>query len=277
MATLAYPVDAESPLAKPVSPLSAPPSTTLIFVIPAYNEEENLPRLFADLEHRPSLFTDASRVILVDDGSEDATADLVRAYDGTLPLELVSLGSNQGPGAAFRAGFDQALAHCPDDAMIVTLEADTTSDLDVLPDMVSRAADGAGLVLASVHGGGRMINVSRWRRLLSAGASLVMRAALGLEAHTVSSFFRVYRVSVLREAVGRYGNDLIQEPGFACKAELLAKIARLGVRVEEVPVNLDATKRLGASRMKVMPTLSGYWRLMWRGRARNGEKGWKPV
>ena len=270
MASLAYPVDAgavEATLQEQIPALTIPPPTALIFVIPAYNEAENLPRLFAELEERPSLFSDGSRIILVDDGSEDATPDLVRSYDGPLPIELVSLDSNQGPGAAFRAGFDRALAHCPDDALVVTLEADTTSDLDALPTMLARAAGGAELVLASVHGGGRMLNVSPWRRLLSAGASVVVRIALGLDAHTVSSFFRVYKVSILRTAVERYGDELIEETGFACKAELLAKIAGLGARIEEVPVDLDGTKRVGTSRMKVMPTLNGYWRLMRRGRA----------
>jgi dolichol-phosphate mannosyltransferase len=273
MATLAYPVDAQTTEAIPrtqISPLAVQPPSARVFVIPAYNEAENLPRLFAELEERPSLFTDGSRIILVDDGSEDATADLVRSYEGPLPIELLSLDSNQGPGAAFRAGFDRALTHCSDDALLVTLEADTTSDLDALPMMFARAADGAELVLASVHGGGRMLNVSAWRRLLSAGAGVVVRLALGLEARTVSSFFRVYRVSILRSAVERYGDDLIEEPGFACKAELLAKIAGLGARIDEVPVDLDGTKRVGESRMKVMPTLIGYWRLMRRGRTAKG-------
>jgi dolichol-phosphate mannosyltransferase len=273
MATVAYPVEAEgaeATLQGRFSPLAIPPPVSCFFVIPAYNEAENLPRLFAELEERLWLFTEGSHIILVDDGSEDATADLVRSYDGPLPIELLSFDHNQGPGAAFRAGFERALARSSDDAFVVTLEADTTSDLDALPDMLIRAAGGAELVLASVHGGGRMLNISPWRRLLSAGASVVVRHALGLEAHTVSSFFRVYRVSILRAAVARYGDDLIEEPGFACKAELLAKIAGLGARIEEVPVDLDGTKRVGESRMKVMPTLNGYWRLMRRGRVGRG-------
>jgi dolichol-phosphate mannosyltransferase len=272
MASVALPLEDDAVVSVVREDLdSAPfvPSAPVIFVVPAYNEAANLPRLFADLECRPNLFSDGSHLIVVDDGSEDATAELVRSYSGVLRIELVSLESNQGPGAAFRAGFARALAGCPEDAFVVTLEADTTSDLDALPAMLERATSGAELVLASVHGGGRMLNVSPVRRLLSVGAGVVVRLALGLDARTVSSFFRVYRVSVLRRAVARYGDDLIQEPGFACMAEVLAKIAALGARVEEVPVDLDATKRVGTSRMKVGPTLRGYWRLMRRGRVGN--------
>jgi dolichol-phosphate mannosyltransferase len=87
---------------------------------------------------------------------------------------------------------------------------------------------------------------------------------LGINAHTVSSFFRVYRVSLLRAGLAHYGDDLIREEGFACKAELLVKLSALDARVAEVPVDLDAARRIGKSRMKIAPTMMAYGRLMMR-------------
>jgi dolichol-phosphate mannosyltransferase len=232
-----------------------------LFVVPAFNEIDNLPRLLEDFESRPELFPEGSKLFIVDDGSSDGTAEWVERYDGPIPTELVSYGENRGPGAAFRAGFDAALAVCDDDANVVTLEADTTSDLDALDAMFDEIDAGAGLVLASVHGGGQMVNVSFTRRFLSKCAGAAVRMLLGLDARTVSSFFRVYRASVLRQAMHRYGDRLITETGFACKAELLAKIASLGTRIEEVPVDLDGSRRVGESKMEIGPTLAGYWRL----------------
>jgi dolichol-phosphate mannosyltransferase len=249
-------------LSRSVVPEEAP----TVFVVPAFNEAENLPRLLEDLERHPEIFTGGSRVIVVDDGSTDGTAELAERYEGPLSVSVVRLGENQGPGAAFRAGFAAALDVCGDEALIVTLEADTTSDLDVLPRMLSRARREADLVLASVHGGGRMINVGVVRRTLSRGAGMVVRAALGIDARTVSSFFRVYRASLLRAGAHHFGDELIRERGFACKAELLAKLSELGARVEEVPVDLDASRRVGESKMRVGETLAGYWRLVARAR-----------
>jgi dolichol-phosphate mannosyltransferase len=142
----------------------------------------------------------------------------------------------------------------------VTLEGDTTSDLDALPLMLQRAAAGAELVLADW----RMLNVGAVRRALSYAAGFVVRRALGLEAKTVSSFFRVYHASALRRGFERYGDDFVRETGFACKAEILVKLSALGVRVEEVPVPLDWNRRLGKSKMPVLKTMLAYWRMLLR-------------
>jgi acyl-CoA thioesterase FadM len=120
----------------------------LLFVIPAFNEEQNLPSLFADLAQTTDLLGTGSRIFIVDDGSDDATSSLVESYPGPLPVELVRLEVNQGPGAAFRSGFSSALSCAGPDALIVTLEADTTGDLGALPQMLDEVRHGADVVLA---------------------------------------------------------------------------------------------------------------------------------
>jgi len=241
-----------------------------IFVIPALDEEANLPRVLAELEARDALWSPGGLVVVVDDGSTDATADIADTWPGPLPVRALRLGRNLGPGVAFRRGFRDALAIAGPDALIVTLEADSTSDLDALEVMLAHAADGADVVLASVHGGGRLLNTSWTRRLLSAGASHATRRALGLDARTVSSFFRVYRAAALRHAFHVHGDSLILEPGFACKAEILMKLDRLGARVAEVPVSLDSARRIGASKMPLLRTAAAYGRLYRRSRDREG-------
>jgi dolichol-phosphate mannosyltransferase len=100
-----------------------------------------------------------------------------------------------------------------------------------------------------------------------------VRAALGLEAKTVSSFFRVYRASALRAAFEAHGDDLIRERGFACKAEILAKMASLGLRIDEVDVQLDSSQRIGESKMPIVKTTLTYWRMAARQRLARGTAG----
>jgi dolichol-phosphate mannosyltransferase len=235
-----------------------------VFVIPAFNEEANVPRLLADLESRPDLWRDGGWVVLVDDGSTDDTIAAARAHDGDLPVEVLPLVRNQGPGKAFDRGFRRALTFCSPDELIVTLESDTTSDLDAVEAMMAAAREGADVVLASHHGSGGLANVSAHRRFLSRAASSVIRRGARLDASTVSSFFRVYRASVLHRGYEAYGDAFIRERGFACKAEILMKLSRLGITIAEVPVTLDWSKREGESKMKVLPTMGGYARLMAR-------------
>jgi dolichol-phosphate mannosyltransferase len=236
-----------------------------VFVIPAYNEETNLPRLLLDLEERPELWM-GGHVIIVDDGSSDQTADVAAAYDGPVPVILHRQVRNQGAGRAFDKGFRLALALVSDEDYIITMESDTTSDLDAVMTMLAVAREGADIVLASHHGDGQLVNVAAHRRLLSrAAASAIRRSAgRGLDAKTVSSFFRVYRAEALRKAYDHHGVFFIRESGFACKAEILVKMARGGAVVREVPVSLDWSRRDGESKMRVLPTIGGYARMMAR-------------
>ncbi len=234
-----------------------------VLVIPAFNEAENVPRLLEDLARRPSLWR-LGKVVLVDDGSDDGTPEVAEAHAGPVPLEVLRLGRNRGPGRAFDAGFRRALELCGERGLVITLESDTTSDLDVLEQMLATARDGADVVLASVHGGGRMLGVGRARRLMSRGAAFAIRRAAGLDARTVSSFFRVYRARALRAGYDRHGEGFIRERGFACKAEILMKLDALGATVAEVPVDLDAARRTGASKLRIAPTVTGYVRLISR-------------
>jgi dolichol-phosphate mannosyltransferase len=234
-----------------------------VFVVPAYNEEANLPRLIADLESRPQLWS-GGRVIIVDDGSADGTTEVARSHGGPVPIEVIRFTSNQGPGRAFDIGFRRALEIAPQDGLVVTLEADSTSDLDAVEEMLATAHSGADVVLASHHDGGQLVNVRAHRRFLSRAAAYAIRRTAGLDARTVSSFFRVYRAAALRAAYQAHGESLIRESGFACKAELLIKLDRMQARIAEVPVSLDWSKREGDSKMRVLPTVGGYARMMMR-------------
>jgi dolichol-phosphate mannosyltransferase len=234
-----------------------------VIVVPAFNEEANVPNLLNDLAGRPELWSEG-RIILVDDGSSDRTVEVARAHGHGLPLEVLEQGRNQGPGRAFDAGFKRALEIAGDDELIITMESDTTSDLDALEGMLHVAGLDAAVVLASHHAGGQLANVSRHRRFLSKAASSAIRRGAGLNASTVSSFFRVYRAAMLRQGYEAHGDGFIRERGFACKAEILIKLSRMGITVAEVPVTLDWSKREGESKMKVLPTMGGYARLMAR-------------
>lgn len=232
------------------------------FVIPAYNEHENIPNLLADLG--PRVRELGARVIFVDDGSADGTGELIEAHSDGLPVSIVRHQVNRGLGTAINSGLRAALGESRDDDAIVTLEADNTSDLDDLPRMLELFAQGYDVVLASVYApGGRIVGVAPWRLTASKAVSNAFRYVGGLrEIHTLSSLYRVYRAGTLRRAADTYGYLLVREPGFAANVELLLKLYNAGARVGEVATVNDWSRRLGASKMSLRPTVLAYGRLM---------------
>ena len=232
------------------------------FVIPAYNEAENIPRLLADLAPRARAL--GARVIVVDDGSTDGTADAVRAHAQDMHLAIVRHPVNSGLGAAINSGIRAALGEASDDDAIVTLEADTTSNLDDLPEMLALFERGYDLVLASVYApGGQLLGVSRHRIAMSKAVSNTFRVLGGLrDMHTLSSLYRVYRAGTLRRAAETYGYLLVREPGFAANVELLLKLYAANASIAEVPTTNDWSTRKGSSKMKLKPTALAYFRVM---------------
>jgi len=259
---------------------SAHPFPPIRFVIPAYNEADNLPHLLASIRKFLAFFGEQGEVWVVDDGSTDATGEVVRHIARTpltpcpvsrsapcrtvMPIHLVQHTVNRGPGAAFRSGFAAALDGAPDHGFLITIEADNTSDLTILSRMLEQARRGNDVVLASVYGEGRVVGAPLERKMLSWGANVLVRTIFGFRGlHTFSSFFRLYRVSVLRQAFELYGDRFIEEPGFVCMVETLVKLKRMGARMSEVPMLLDANIRIGDSKMKIFRTVNSYLRLFY--------------
>jgi dolichol-phosphate mannosyltransferase len=232
------------------------------FVIPVYNESENIANLMADLGPRAREL--GARIIFVDDGSTDGTAEIIEAHRQDLHLAVVRHQVNRGLGTAINSGLRAALGESSDDDAIVTIEGDNTSDLDDLPRMLGQFNQGSDVVLASVYApGGRIIGVAPWRLAASKAVSNSFRYVGGLkDIHTLSSLYRVYRAGTLRRAAETYGWLLVREPGFAANVELLLKLYNAGAKVSEVPTVNDWSRRLGVSKMSLKPTVLAYGRLM---------------
>ncbi len=238
-------------------------SPIFYFLIPAFNEEDNLVFLFANLRRISAYMESDYRIIIVDDCSTDGTAAKVAEFSGIMPVTLVSFPENRGPGAAFDAAFRKALETANEDDIFVTLEADNTSDLCILGRMREQINRGADVVLASVYGSGKIVGAPLLRKTLSLFANFMLKYALGFsKLNTFSSFFRMYRRSVISDLYERYGASVITEPGFVCMVELLIKFKLINAKIVETPMLLDSNIRVGDSKMKIVRTAMSYFRVI---------------
>lgn len=124
-----------------------PVPAALSVVVPCHNEESALPHLFRRLEQLSADLTNRGLIcgplslVLVDDGSRDATWQLIKRADTTLPVQGVRLTRNFGHQAALMAG----IAHASGD-VVVTMDADLQDDPDAVIGMLEAYGRGAEIV-----------------------------------------------------------------------------------------------------------------------------------
>lgn len=262
---------------------------SLYVLIPALNEAPNVRRLFRDLAEAQRALAErfSLRVVLIDDGSSDGTADAAMATAGPLELQILRHEVPRGPGQAFASGFARIEPLIRDDDLVLTLEADNTSRLDVFSLMAHRIREGHDVVFASPYAyGGGIVSATRLRTLLSHLANSFVKGALGIRGLlTVSSFYRLYRGSTIRRLQRVYGKSILECAGFECMVELVLKLMYLDMTISEVPMTLDAGQRLGRSKMRIGKAGVGYlrlfrlkrrWRAVGAGEARQLDRGWPP-
>ncbi len=239
-------------------------------LLPAYNEEKSLPQLLDRIAaYGQANPAEPYQVIVVNDGSRDATAAIATEYATRMPVHLINHDGNKGLGTAMKTGLSAvARVTGPGDA-VVTMDADNTHDPALIGAMRSELNKGYDLVIASRYQiGGKEIGLSLPRHIFSKGASLLLRSFFPIAgARDYTCGFRMYSGLLMQRAVVTYGDKLVEEQGFTCMAEILIKMARLGARVSEVPLILRYDLKEGSSKMNVQRTIRRYFVLIahnWR-------------
>jgi glycosyltransferase involved in cell wall biosynthesis len=196
-------------------------------LVPAYQAAPWLGDVLARLQ----ALERAPHVLVVDDGSRDATAQVARAAG----VQLISFAGNRGKGAALRAGFEALRAF---DA-VVTLDADGQHPPECLPAFVRAAEDGADVVLGARQRSGSMPPA---RRFANGFSSAWSSAISGRRIRDSQCGFRLFRRAVLERTPlsgGRY----------EVESEMAVRAARLGFRFAEV---LVPTVYAGESHLTLM-------------------------
>jgi dolichol-phosphate mannosyltransferase len=236
--------------------------------LPAYNEENSLPPLLKAINAALEPAGINYGVIVVDDGSRDATASIAREAATNGPLELIMHVKNQGLAAAIRTGLGAAVARSGPNDVIVTMDCDDTHPPRLIPQMLDLINDGRDVVIASrFQPGATVVGVPASRMLYSIGAKWMFRILFPI--HGVRDYtcgYRAYRAEAIRAAAAMYGDQLITETGFSCMADLLLKLRRLPLEMSEVPLELRYDRRGGGSKMRVLRTIRQTLMLMVRRR-----------
>jgi dolichol-phosphate mannosyltransferase len=238
--------------------------------LPAYNEEAALPRLLQRIELVGASLQKTIKVIVYNDGSSDSTSTIARQWQERLPLILLECPVNKGLGAGLRALVGHVVEIARDDDVLVIMDCDDTHDPAQVKEMLRSIEKGADVVIGSRFVRGALVQgVPRLRRVTALGAAAVFKLIhpiRGVRDYTCG--YRGYRVRALKRAFGRYGEQLIEEPGFSCMPELLLKLNALGFRSSEIPLRLRYDLKPTASKMNVGNNISRLLRLLVQARLR---------
>lgn len=211
-----------------------------LVVIPTYLEAENI----ADVLRRVRSVAPHVDVLVVDDSSDDGTADLARAAGEELgQIDVLVRPGKGGLGPAYRAGFERGFAEGYE--VLVQMDADLQHDPATLPELLARVEEGADIAIGSRYvPGGDTPNWPFRRRLLSRVANLYAATVLGLKVHDATAGYRAYRADILNVVV----NEATKATGYGFQVELSYRAHRRGATIVEVPITFKDRLR-GESKM----------------------------
>ncbi|HME81535.1 MAG TPA: glycosyltransferase family 2 protein [Candidatus Eremiobacteraceae bacterium] len=201
--------------------MSEQPAGSLSIFFPAFNEEGIIERTVRDAVAAAQRDVSDFEVIVVDDGSKDATADIVSALAAKDPrVRLVRHEVNRGYGAALRTGFASATKD-----FVFFSDADGQFHLDELPATLELAHG------APVVAGYRIKRSDPWHRLVIARTyRLVIWTMFGLRIRDIDCAWKLFR----RETLGAVE---LESNGAFISSELLIKLGRAGVPIKEIGVH----------------------------------------
>ena len=232
-----------------------------IVIIPTYNEKENIEAIIRAVT---GLQEHAFDILIIDDGSPDGTADIVKRLMAEEFKDRVFLVERQGKlglGTAYIAGFKWALEHHYE--YVFEMDADFSHDPKDLPRLYKACAEeGYDVAVGSRYVSG--VNVVNWpmgRVLMSYFASKYVSFVTGFPINDTTAGFKCYRRRVL-ETIDL---DAIRFKGYAFQIEMKFTAYKLGFRIKEVPV-VFVNRQLGTSKMSggiFGEALFGVMRLRW--------------
>jgi dolichol-phosphate mannosyltransferase len=212
-----------------------------LVLIPTYNEKENIEKIIRKVFSLATPF----HVLIIDDGSPDGTADIVKKLQKEFPenLFIEERKGKLGLGTAYIHGFNWALKHAYD--FIFEMDADFSHNPEDLPRLREACLNGADVAIGSRYIKG--VNVVNWpmgRVLMSYFASVYVRMITGIAIQDATAGFKCYRKEVLQTI--QLNN--IKFVGYAFQIEMKFTAIKHGFNVVEIPI-IFTDRTEGTSKM----------------------------
>ena len=202
----------------------------LSIVIPAYNEESRIGPTVRDIVTYCRARGRRFELILVDDGSRDATTSVGRLLSEEFPeLKVIRLAANHGKGYAVRTGVVNAIGR-----LILFADADGATPIEEIERLESALDSGADIAVGSraLRASGVQVHAKFYRHLMGRTFHLLVEWLADGGVKDTQCGFKLFRSAVAQDLFSR-----MRMNGFSFDVEVLVMAQRRGYRVAEVPVN----------------------------------------
>ena len=223
-----------------------------VIIIPTYNEIENVEKML----RKVMSLEDDFNVLIIDDGSPDGTADVVKRLMTEFPerIFIIERAGKLGLGTAYITGFNWSLEHGYD--YIFEMDCDFSHNPDDLGRLYRACSeDGADLAIGSRYCNG--ISVINWpigRVIMSYFASVYVRKMLGMKVYDCTAGFKCYS----RKVLDTIDFSRIKMHGYGFQIEMKYNAYKLGFKIVEVPIIFEDRKE-GTSKMSSSIFGEAFW------------------
>jgi dolichol-phosphate mannosyltransferase len=215
-----------------------------LVVIPTYNEAESIGSILHGLKSLDC------EVLVIDDGSPDGTAQIVR----NLGIEVIERKGKQGLGSAYRVGFSIAIDR--EYTYVIQMDADGSHQIKDLEKMMEWIGNADVLIGSRWVKDGQIANWSKFREYLSKSANTYANLLLSLGVKDTTSGFRIYTSALLK----KMEISTIRSEGYCFQIEMTRRALSRGGSVAEVPITF-IERTHGVSKMSVAIALEAAVRI----------------
>ena len=210
----------------------------ICFVLPTYNEEENIENIIQQiLKEEKNQSKHTFSILVVDDNSTDETQAIVQRYSSLNSKVHLVTGQKKGLGDAYKRGFKFALNDLKAD-LIFQMDSDGQHDTSLIPNFVSYIEEGKDVVIGSRFvEGGTTPDFSFSRLLMSKVGNLLVRYVGGVtQVKDCTSGYRAIRASYLKELDFSY----LSTRGYSFQSSLICDLAWRGANISEIPIEFSS-------------------------------------